>query len=451
MGTNIPATSKKRVVVIGGGFAGLNLAKSLVRGGDFQTVMIDKLNYHQFQPLLYQVATSGLEPSAISFPLRKDFQGVTDFHFRLATVRAVDPAAKIIDTSIGTITYDYLVVATGTETNYFGMEKIRSAALPMKSVPEALALRNHLLENFERATTSNDPQQQSLLTIVIVGGGATGVEIAGAIAEMKRYILQRDYPELDISKVRIILIEGSDKLLRNMSGESSAKSRQFLKSMGVEVWLDSSVADYDNGAVILKNGDSIPTQTLIWVSGVTGCRLDGIPPECYGRGSRLITDQYNALSNGMQDIFAIGDIALQVMDNYPGGHPQVAQVAIQQGELLARNLRQLERGQSLTPFRYNDMGSMATVGRNKAVVDLNKIKFQGYFAWLVWMAIHLRSILGTKNKILTLINWSWSYITYDQSLRLIIRPDEQDRPTKGGDTATATDSDAASNRPKAES
>lgn len=429
MSANIPETEKKRVVIIGGGFAGLQLAKSL-DSRLFQIVLVDKVNYHQFQPLLYQVTSSGLEPSAIAFPFRKNFQNKKDFYFRLASVTRIATDEKVLETSIGAIKYDYLVIATGTDTNYFGMQNVRAAALPMKSVSEALALRNRILENLEHAVTATDPEErQALLNIVIVGGGATGVEVAGALSEMKRYIFNKDYPDLDTSKARIILIEGSDKLLRNMSEEASSKAFLFLKQMGVEINLQTVVVDYKDYKVVLKSGDTIPTKTLIWVSGVTGKPLPGIHEVCYGRGGRILVDAYNRV-NGYQSVFAIGDISLQTEELYPVGHPQVAQVAIQQGKLLAKNLINGLNDQPLTPFHYQDKGSMATVGRNRAIVDLHQFRFQGLFAWMVWMIVHLLSILGVKNKIQIVINWFWSYVTYDQSLRLIIRPDDKTREKK---------------------
>ncbi len=420
MSPNIPKTSQKRIVVIGGGFAGLKLINQL-KHSNFQLVLIDKVNYHQFQPLLYQVATSGLEVSAIAFPFRKNFQQIKNFHFRLATAQCIIPEEHIVETTVGPITYDYLAIATGTDTNYYSMENVRVNALPMKSVSEALNVRNRILLNLEAALVcSNKTEQEALKNIVIVGGGATGVEIAGAIAEMKRYIFKKDYPDLDISHAKIYLLEASPKLLRNMSEQASIKSLLFLQRMGVTVLLDSAVADCSNGSVRLQDGKTIPTRTLIWVSGVSGKRLKGLPVTCYTHGERIIVDAFNRVT-GYSDIFAIGDNCLLREAGYENGHPQVAQVAIQQGKLLAQNLQRLTQKQALLPFHYKDKGSMATVGRNKAVVDLHKFKSQGMFAWFIWMVVHLMSILGTKNKIQTLLNWIWSYTTYDQSLRLIIR------------------------------
>lgn len=427
MSANIPDTGKKRIVIAGGGFAGMQLSNKL-KDSNFQLVLIDKVNYHQFQPLLYQVATSGLEPSSISFPFRKDFQGTKDFHFRLATIEKIESGQNRIITSIGTITYDYLVIATGTDTNYFSMENIYRYSLPMKSVSEALALRNHLLLNLERALTTSDPEKrQALLNIVIVGGGATGVEVAGAIAEMKRYILKKDYPELNVNDVNIILLEGAPKLLRNMSESASEKSYLFLEQMGVKIMLNATVTDYIDYQVKLADGTSIPTRTLIWVSGVTGKQIEGIPEGVYGRGNRIQCNGFNQVE-GFKNIFAIGDICLQTEKGYETGYPQVAQVAIQQGRLLAKNLERMEAGKEPMPFRYHDKGTLSTIGRNRAVADIRGIKFQGIFAWMIWMLVHLMSILGVKNKIQIFINWLWNYITYDQSLRLIIRPEEKEKP-----------------------
>lgn len=428
MNANILKNEKKRIVIAGGGFGGLTLAKLLKNSG-FQIVLLDRTNYHQFQPLLYQVATAGLNPSSIAFPFRKDFRRYEDFHFRMTEVTRIDPEGKKVETTIGNISYDYLILATGTDTNYFGMENIKANALPMKSVAEALALRNTLLMNLEQALTSDsDEERQRLLNIVIVGGGPTGVEISGAISEMKRYVIAKDYPDLGNIELNIYLIEGSPKLLGVMSEESSAKALQFLKEMGVKVMLNTKVTDYKDSKAMLSDGTNIPTTTLIWVSGVTASYPAGIPAESIGRGNRIKVDAQNRV-NGFDDIFAIGDIALQTEADYPNGHPQVAQVAIQQGRLLAKNFTRAERHQPEIPFHYKNKGSMATVGRNRAVVDLRSLSFQGLFAWFIWMLIHLMSILGVRNKLEVLLNWIWNYVTYDQALRLIIR---QKEPRKTG-------------------
>ena len=419
MGFNIADTGKKRVVIIGGGFGGLKLANRL-KGSNFQIVLIDKNNYHQFPPLLYQVASSGLESSSISFPFRKIFQKRKNFFFRLAEVRAIVREKNLVQPSIGELKYDYLIIASGTVTNFFGNEVIEKQALPMKTIEEALILRNTLLSNFEKATICTNPKEkQALMNIVIVGGGATGVEISGVLAEMKHFVLPKDYPDLKQSEMNIFLVESSPHLLAAMSEEASVHAKSFLEGMGVKVILQKKVIDYKEGKVILDDGNSIETKTVVWVSGVTATRFEQIENKELGRGGRILVNEYNQLP-GFQNVFAIGDVCLQTETNYPNGHPQVAQVAIQQGILLADNLKRLKKGETLKPFHYKNLGTLATVGRNKAVADLHKIKLHGFFAWLVWMGVHLRSILGVKNKIMVLIEWVWSYFTYDQSIRLIL-------------------------------
>lgn len=419
MNFNIPDTDKKRVVIVGGGFGGLKLANKLKKQ-NFQVVLIDKNNYHQFPPLLYQVASSGLESGSISFPFRKIFQKRKDFYFRLAEVKAVVREQNIIRTSIGDLEYDYLVLATGTTTNFFGNENIQKNALPMKTIEEALVLRNAILCNFEKATVTTDPaKRQALMNIVIVGGGATGVEISGVLSEMKRFVLPKDYPDLKQSSMNIYLIEGSPRLLSVMSKEASEHAEKFLKEMGVTIMLNKKVTDYQEGKVLLDDGSAIESQTLIWVSGVTATHFEKIGKEMTGRGGRILVNEFNQLPDS-QNIFAIGDVCLQTEPDFPNGHPQVAQVAIQQGNLLAGNLINMENGLPLKPFHYKDLGTLATVGRNKAVADIKNIKSQGFFAWLIWLFIHLRSILGIKNKLVILIEWIWSYFTYDQSIRLIL-------------------------------
>ncbi|CAK7068657.1 MAG: NADH dehydrogenase [Parabacteroides sp.] len=419
MSFNIAGTGKKRVVIVGGGFGGLKLANRL-KNRNFQVVLIDKNNYHQFPPLLYQVASSGLESGSISFPFRKIFQKRKDVYFRLAEVKAVVKEQNIIQTSIGDLKYDYLVLATGTTTNFFGNENIQKHALPMKTIEEALVLRNAILCNLEKATVTTDPaKRQALMNIVIVGGGATGVEISGVLSEMKRFVLPKDYPDLKQSSMNIYLIEGSPRLLSVMSEEASEHAEKFLEEMGVTIMLNKKVTDYQEGKVLLDDGSAIESQTLIWVSGVTATHFEQIGKEMTGRGRRILVNEFNQLPES-QNIFAIGDVCLQTEPDFPNGHPQVAQVAIQQGNLLADNLINIENGQPLKPFHYKDLGTLATVGRNKAVADIKNIKFQGFFAWLIWLFIHLRSILGIKNKLVILIEWIWSYFTYDQSIRLIL-------------------------------
>lgn len=429
MNFNIPDTEKKRIVIVGGGFGGLRLANKL-KNSEFQVVLIDKNNYHQFPPLLYQVASAGLESDAISFPYRKVFQKRKNFHFRLAEVKAVLPGENKIQTSIGDLSYDYLVLSSGTTTNFFGNENIMREALPMKSVEEGLMLRNKLLSNLEKAIITADPEEkQALLNVVIVGGGATGVEVAGALAEMKRFIIPKDYPDLKNFKTNIYLIEGSPRLLGAMSEKSSASAEKFLNEMGVNLLCNRRVTDYKDGKVYLDNGDTIATRTLVWVSGVIATHFDHIDNELVGRGGRILVNEYNQVP-AYPNLFAIGDICLLTEAGYPNGHPQVAQAAIQQGNLLAANLKQLAAGKPMKPFHYKNLGTLATVGRNKAVADLDKIKLNGFVAWLVWLFVHLRSILGVKNKLLILVNWIWNYFTYDQSMRFILYIPKDNTSTK---------------------
>jgi NADH:ubiquinone reductase (H+-translocating) len=420
MKANIPEVENKRIVVIGGGFAGLSLCRELVKS-NFQVVLLDKHNYHMFQPLFYQVSTAGLEPSAISFPYRKVFQSKTNIHIRKTEVLNIDTAAKKVNTSIGIVNYDYLVVATGATTNFFNNEGFQEKTFPMKSVAEALGLRNSILQTFENILISEDlDEQEGMMNFMVVGGGPTGVETAGALAEMKRFVLPKDYPEIDFNRMNIYLVEASPRLLGGMSQIAAEKAYQYLMKLGVKVWLNAAVKEYNGKEVKLSNGAQMKTETIIWAAGVRGNSPEGLAPESMGRGQRIIVNETNKVK-GYDDIYALGDIALMITEKYPSGHPQVAQVAIQQAINLAKNFVREQEQKPLKPFKYNDLGSMATVGRNLAVVDLPYIKFQGWFAWVVWMFVHLKSILGVKNKMLTFINWFWNYITYDQSLRLIIK------------------------------
>lgn len=421
MKANIPEVKEKRIVVIGGGFAGLKFARKLVKK-NYQIVLIDRNNYHQFQPLFYQVATAGLEPSAISFPFRKIFQTRKNVFIRITNVTGIEPQMNRVITSIGHINYDYLVIATGAETNYFGKVQFEYNSFPMKSVSDALGIRNRILENYEKALLTEDKDERAaLMNIAVVGGGPTGVELCGAIAEMKRFILPKDYPELDFKSMNIYLLEAGTQLLNGMSKKSSVKAYEFLMKFGVKVWLNSRVKDYDGHNIYLENGSRLSSYTMIWAAGVSGKRFDGISGSAYGRNNRLIVDSVNRVK-GYSNIFSLGDACLQTDGNFPEGHPQVAQVAIQQAKKLAENLIRMDEGKPLKPFRYRDPGSMATIGRNLAVVDLPFWHFHGFFAWLVWMFVHLMSIVGVKNRLLIFINWLWNYFTYDQSLRLIIKP-----------------------------
>ena len=422
MSINIQRNQKKRVVIVGGGLGGLRLAEDLY-GSGMQVVLIDKNNFHQFPPLIYQIASAGIDPSSISFPFRQIFRKRKDFYFRMAEARMVDTDKKILQTSIGKIDYDYLVLAAGATTNFFGNKNIEEWAIPMKTVPEAMGLRNALLSNFERALTcATEEERQELLNVVIVGGGATGVEIAGALSEMKRYVIPYDYPDMDFSLMHIYLIEAGDRLLAGMSQDSSRKAYDFLKSMGVDVQFGKMVTDYRDHKVIMKDGTEIPTRTFLWVSGIRANAMPGISDDHMGRGFRFKVDQFNRIP-GLDGVFAIGDQCLQTTDAaYPNGHPQVAQVAIQQAKNLAKNLKKINEGQddsALTAFKYNNLGSMATIGRNKAVVEIGKFRSQGFFAWILWLVVHLRSILGVKNKMMVLLNWLWKYVSYNDSIRMI--------------------------------
>ena len=422
MSINIQRNQKKRVVIVGGGLGGLRLAEDLY-GKGMQVVLIDKNNFHQFPPLIYQIASAGIDPSSISFPFRQIFRKRKDFYFRMAEARMVDTDKKILQTSIGKIDYDYLVLAAGATTNFFGNKNIEDWAIPMKTVPEAMGLRNALLSNLERALTcATEEERQELLNVVIVGGGATGVEIAGALSEMKHYVIPYDYPDMDSSLMHIYLIEAGDRLLAGMSQDSSKKAYDFLKSMGVDIQFGKMVTDYRDHKVIMKDGSEIPTRTFLWVSGIRANAMPGIDESHLGRGFRFKVDQYNRIP-GLEGVFAIGDQCLQTTDKaYPNGHPQVAQVAIQQAKNLAKNLKKINEGQaesSLTAFKYKNLGSMATIGRNKAVVEIGKLRSQGFFAWILWLVVHLRSILGVKNKMMVLLNWLWKYVSYNDSIRMI--------------------------------
>lgn len=422
MSINIQRNQKKRVVIVGGGLGGLRLAEDLY-GSGMQVVLIDKNNFHQFPPLIYQIASAGIDPSSISFPFRQIFRKRKDFYFRMAEARMVDTEKKILQTSIGKIDYDYLVLAAGATTNFFGNKNIEEWAIPMKTVPEAMGLRNALLSNLERALTcATEEERQELLNVVIVGGGATGVEIAGALAEMRRYVIPYDYPDMDSSLMHIYLIEAGDRLLAGLSQESSQKAYEFLKSMGVDIQFGKMVTDYRDHKVVMKDGTEIPTRTFLWVSGIRANAMPGIDESHMGRGFRFKVDEYNRIP-GVEDVFAIGDQCLQTSDAaYPNGHPQVAQVAIQQAKNLAKNLKLINQGadnSELTAFHYKNLGSMATIGRNKAVVEIGKFRSQGFFAWVLWLVVHLRSILGVKNKMMVLLNWLWKYVSYNDSIRMI--------------------------------
>ena len=419
---NIPDTDLPRVVIIGGGFAGVNLAKALANKS-VQVVLLDKHNYHTFQPLLYQVSTAGLEPDSIAYPLRKIIKNHKNSFFRFAEVSSIDPAEKKVETNIGDLSYDYLVIATGTKTNFFGNATIEKYSMPMKKVPQALNIRSLILQNFEKATIANsEAERKAFLKFVIVGGGPTGVELAGAIAELKNHIVPRDYPDIDTSDMSIHLLEGNNRLLAAMSENASKKAESFLKDLGVEVHCNTYVKNYDGHEVETNNELSFQSETLIWAAGVTGNPVFGIPSEALQeRSNRYLVNKYNQVE-GFDSIFAVGDIALMKTESYPNGHPQVAQPAIQQGHLLGKNIIRLINDRPMKPFKYKDKGSMATIGRNKAVVDLKHFKFAGFFAWFVWMFIHLMALVGFRNRVIVFFNWSYNYINFDKAARLIIRP-----------------------------
>ena len=422
MPLNIPDPQTKRVVIVGGGFGGLEVARRL-SGSDYQVVLLDRNNYHQFQPLFYQVAMAGLEPSSIVFPFRKVFQKANNVLFRVADLQTIVPEEQYLVTAQGRIKYDYLVLAMGADTNFFGNQRIAENAIPMKSVSEALFLRNAIWGDYEKALLEQHSEaQQSLMDIVIVGGGPTGVEIAGALAEMKRDIIPKEYKELNYREIDICLIQSGDRLLNTMSENASNASRLFLEKLGVRVMLNTLVTDYDGETLTMKDGSTLKSRKLIWAAGIIANAASGLSAESFTFGKRISIDVYNRVKNHPQ-IFAIGDISYNDTDpKFPKGHPQVAQVAIQQGKNVAKNLLSIPRNRDLQPFKYRDLGSMATIGRHKAVVDLPFWRFQGFFAWLVWLFVHLFAIIGAKNKVFIFLNWLWSYFTYDQALRLIIKP-----------------------------
>jgi len=414
---NLPNNGKKRIIIIGAGFAGLKLARKLAKS-PYQVVVIDKRNFHQFQPLFYQVATSGLEPSNISFPVRKVFHQHGNLHFRNCELLEVKPHENKIVTSAGVLSYYKLIIATGVNTNYFGNKNIENHAISMKSTAEAIHLRNRILESFEAAILTEDKKEQAKqLSVVIVGGGPTGVELSGAIAELKNYVLPKDYPELDFSRMKIRLYEAAPSLLSVMSKKASDNAYKFLTKLGVEVHLNTKIKDYDGENMTLEDGTIFKVQNLVWTAGVGGKRINGLPENIYGRANRIIVDEFNQIK-GCNDIYALGDICMMETKEYPNGHPQVAQVAIQQAVQMYKNLTT----PNIKPFKYKDKGSMATIGRNMAVVDLPGLSFSGGIAWFLWLIVHLMAIVGVKNRLFIFINWAQSYFSRDQSLRVLIRP-----------------------------
>ncbi|MEJ7627871.1 MAG: NAD(P)/FAD-dependent oxidoreductase [Ferruginibacter sp.] len=415
-----------KLVIIGGGFGGLRLARQLSNRPGFDITLLDRFNYHQFQPLFYQVATSGLDASNISFPLRKVFHHSKNVHFRMATVTAIVQEHNKVETDIGDFNYDMLVIATGADTNFFGNVNMQSNAFPMKSTVEALQLKHRMLHNFEDIlTTTDELELQRLMTIVVVGGGPTGVELSGAIADMRKYVLHKDYPEIDFSKMKIYLLEGTGKTLGVMSEKSSADSRRYLERLGVTVLTDTLLKEYDGKTAITQDGRSIETAMVIWAAGIKGNVPPGIQPDLIAKGNRIKVNR-QCLVEGSGNVYAIGDVAYMEEPSWPNGHPQVAPVAIQQADMLENNLRRIEMKSSsdqMQEFVYNDKGAMATVGRNLAVVDVPKpaMHFNGFFAWMIWMALHLMLILGVKNRFFVFTNWLYNYFTRDQNLRLIFK------------------------------
>jgi NADH dehydrogenase len=415
--------NKKTVVMVGGGFAGINLAKKLDKNL-FEIILIDKLNHHQFQPLFYQVAASQIEPSSISFPHRFIFRNKQHIRIRLAKVTAVDLENNQINTNIGAFEYDYLILALGCKTNYFGNNAISKHAFSLKTTYESISIRNHILQVFEKMITSGEAEIQALQNIVLVGGGPTGVELAGAFAEIKKNILPKDFHRIDFTQLEIILIEGSQNTLNNMSANAQKYSKQYLENLGVKVLTNVIVTNFDGETLILNNGEVIKTRTVIWAAGVIANTISGIPAENVTRGNRIKVNRYNQMV-GSQNVFVLGDQAFMETQKYPNGHPQVANVAINQANLLANNLARIAKGQNLQEYEYNDLGTMATIGKNKAVVDLPFLKIQGFIAWVFWMFLHLMLILSVRNKLIIFINWAWAYVTKNTALRIILKESEE--------------------------
>ena len=445
MNTNIPVSAKHpRVLIIGCGFAGLQLAQAL-RKTLVQVVVIDRNNYHNFQPLLYQVATGALEPGSIAYPIRKIFAGQRNFYFRMADVRRVEPERKVVTTSVGDISYDYLVIATGSLTNFFGLESIERNATQIKSIPNALNLRSFIFQNFEKAVVTEDAAtRRALMTTVVVGGGPTGVEISGSLAEMRKSVLPKDYPELDLSQMRIIMVEAGAELLGPMSKKSQKEAFRYLQELGVEIKLNTHVKSFADGRAYYSDTEYIPTENLIWAAGVNGAALPGLADEVITRNKRIQVNRWNQV-RGLKDVFAIGDVANMVTEEMPRGLPMLAPVAQQQASHLAENIRRLLRGEAPKDFDYFNKGVMAIVSRNKAVVDLpNDVHFSGFFGWLTWLFVHLMTLVGFRNKVVALVDWAFSYFSSGQALRLIIRPftrhdvqDDEGKRVAEHQTATA--------------
>lgn len=414
---------KKKIILIGGGFAGIEFVKK-IDSHLFDVLLIDKINHHQFQPLFYQVATSQIEPASISFPFRNIFKHKKNLQIRLAEVIEVNDTAQLVITTVGEFRYDYLVIAIGCKTNFFGNQNIAKYSFTLKTTYDSIAIRNHILQTFENIISAEEHEKENLMNLVIVGAGPTGVELAGAFAEIKKNILPKDYPGIDFTAFKIILVEGSKHTLNNMSAQAKEASRNYLLKMGVQIITEVFVKDYDGQVLQLSNGSVISSATVIWAAGVTGNVMKGLPPENIIQGNRIQVNRINQMLLS-ERIFALGDIAYMETPLYPKGHPQVANVAINQAKNLANNFKRIALQRTALEFEYKDLGSMATIGRNKAVVDLSFVKFKGYIAWLVWMFLHLMLILSVRNKLIIFINWSWAYITKDTSLRLILKPSDK--------------------------
>lgn len=417
---------RKKIVVVGGGFAGMNFVKALAGSDNFEITLVDIDNYHSFSPLLYQVATAFIEPSNISYPFRRLFQGKRNVRFHLGELKRIDIHKKTIDTNTGVLRYDFLVLAVGTESNFFGMEGVKKHSLPLKTITDATNLRNHLLLNMEEAVRATDPaERESLLNIVVAGAGPTGVEVAGMLAEMAETIAPKEYPEMKGMKPSIFLVEAAPVVLGPMSKKSQGEAQRVLEKLGVNILSNTAVKDYSDGKVLLATGDEIPTRSLIWTSGVIGREVPGLPSDSIGRGRRILVDEFNKVK-GADGVYAIGDISLNTSDPvYRGGHPQLAQVAIQQGLVLAENFKRWVRNESIVPFRYKNKGTMAIISKYNAVVDLRGMFIAGPIAWITWLFVHLIPLVGFRNKVKLAFNWLSSFITNDPTLRLIIRPQMQ--------------------------
>ncbi len=410
-----------KIVIIGAGFGGVTIAKSL-KNKPVEVLLIDQHNYHNFQPLMYQIATGGLEPDSIAYPVRRIFREQKNFSFRMAKVESVDIHHQQLHTNIGDINYDYLVIATGSTNNFFNFEPVKNKLLTLKSIPDALNMRSYIYQNLEKALVHQDePNSEELMNVAIVGGGPAGIELAGALAEMKHYVLPKDFPELDLSRMHIHLYEAGAKLLSSMSEQASTKTVDYLKTLGIEVHLNAKVESYDGKILVVEGENNFRTDTVIWTAGVKAAAIEGLPKESIAKDARILVDEFNAVKSTM-NIFAIGDVAAHISKENPKGLPMLAPVAQQQGKLLQKNLMNLINKKPLQAFEYRNRGVMATIGRKKAVVDLPKIRFQGTFAWLVWMFVHIMSLVGFRNKIVALYDWMSNYLSYDKPLGLIIRP-----------------------------